>query len=164
MAALSRLTHGMLRCIVSLRGAFVCALLVLLVAGAASYTHGSRYALVGHGPFLAAAGQSTDLNGQAAAPRSAATVAAPGDAPPSESRAVAVVQQASSCTDPESLERDCCGRRHAPRCEPAPLRTGAVDPPATLRRDDGDEVLGHGMPGEPDLPSLTVIQLSVSRT
>ena len=61
------------------------------------------------------------------------------------------------------MERDCCERRQAPRGEPAPLRTGAVDAPSLLLREDGGEVLSPA-PSEPDLPALTVIQLSVSRT
>jgi hypothetical protein len=46
MAALSWSSLGMLRCPVPLRSLFVWLVLVLLLTGAASYTHGSRYAIV----------------------------------------------------------------------------------------------------------------------
>ena len=58
MGGLNWSSLGMLRCPVSLRGVFVWLLLALLLTGAASYTHGSRYALVpGHGS-LQSAGES----------------------------------------------------------------------------------------------------------
>ena len=61
MLALSWSPPGMLRCPVSLRGFFVWLLLALLLAGAASYTHGSRYALIpGHSPFQSAGVQALD--------------------------------------------------------------------------------------------------------
>jgi hypothetical protein len=74
-----------------------------------------------------------------------------------------VSHQAGPLLDPESVERDCCERRQAPRGEPAPLRTGAVNVPSVLLWEAVGEVL-YPVPSEPDLPALTVIQLSVSRT
>jgi hypothetical protein len=136
-------------------------LLALLVAGAASYAHGSRYALVGHGPFLSAPAETAG-SGLTEAPPPQATSAGQGDAASSASALVPVTHYAG-LPDPESVERDCCERRQAPRGEPAPLRTGAVDAPSLLLREDGGEVLSLA-PSQPDLPALTVIQLSVSRT
>ena len=154
--------EGTLRCLGSLRSLFVCILLALLVAGAASYTQGSRYALVGHGPFLSAPAETAG-SGLTEAPQLEATP--PGqDAPPSSaSPVVPVTHHAGPVLDPGSMEHDCCERRQAPRGEPAPLRTGAVDAPSLLLREDGGEVLSPA-PSQPDLPALTVIQLSVSRT
>lgn len=164
-------SEGILRCLVSARSLFVCILLVLLVAGAASYTHGTRYALVGHGPFLTApatllAGPAQPADSGAPpteVPPLQATFPGPGAPPSSDSPVVPVTHYASALLDPESMERDCCERRQAPRGEPAPLRTGAVDGPSMLLREEGGEVLSP-VPSEPDLPALTVIQLSVSRT
>ncbi|WP_440159126.1 hypothetical protein [Arthrobacter sp. SAFR-014] len=139
-------------------------LLVLLLAGAASYTHGSRYAIVGQSPFQTVAAQSAGTGWVETVARPAADLPLPGGAPASASQAVRAVQQAGQVVDPESVERDCCGRRHAPRGEPAPLRTRAVDPPSLLQWLPGDAGLSRGVPQGPDLPALTVLQLSISRT
>ncbi|KQR64124.1 hypothetical protein ASF98_11485 [Arthrobacter sp. Leaf337] len=65
-----------------------------------------------------------------------------------------------------SVERSSlsCERRQAPRSEPAPIRTGAVDPPSVTSQQHGDRVISGAVPPEPDLPALTVIRLSISRT
>ncbi|TDL37349.1 hypothetical protein [Arthrobacter nitrophenolicus] len=164
MATPSCIPEGTLRCYVSLRSILVCTLLVLLVAGAASYTHGSRYALVGHGPFLTAPAPPADSGlTLTEEPPLQATSPGQGAPPPSGLPAVPVSHQAGPLLDPESVERDCCERRQAPRGEPAPLRTGAVNVPSVLLWEAAGEVL-YPVPSEPDLPALTVIQLSVSRT
>jgi hypothetical protein len=163
MATLNCTPEGMLRCLVSLRGLFVCILLVLLVAGAASYTHGSRYALVGHGPFLTAPAQPAHSGATLTEALPPPATSSSQGAPPSSDSALVPVTHYAGPLDPESLERDCCERRQAPRGEPAPLRTGAVDAPSLLLREDGGGVL-FAAPSEPDLPALTVIRLSVSRT
>jgi len=163
MTALRWSSLGTFRCLVSLRNAFVWILVALLLTGAASYTHGSRYAIVGHGPFQSVGAQSAGPEGEAVAPP-AATSPSQSDTPASASQAVRAVHQAGVFVDPESMERDCCERRQAPRSEPAPLRTAAVDPPSLLRWQPGDAVLSCTIPPEPDLPALTVVQLSISRT
>lgn len=62
MLALSWSPPGVLRCPVSLRGFFVWLLLALLLAGAASYTQGSRYAIVpGPDPFQSVGEQGLEL-------------------------------------------------------------------------------------------------------
>ena len=164
MAAPSWSALGLLRCLVSLRSAFVWILLTLLLAGASSYTHGSRYALVGHGPLQAVGAPSADPEGVEAVAPPTANSLSPGGTPESASQAVRAVHQAGPFVDPESMERDCCERRHAPRGEPAPLRTGAADPHSLLQWQPDDAVLSSIVPPEPDLPALTVVQLSISRT
>lgn len=164
MAALSGSSLETFRCLVSHRNAFVWILVALLLTGAASYTHGSRYAIVGHGPFQSVGAQSAGPEGLEAVAPPAATSPSPSDSPASASEAVRAVHQAGVFVDPESMERDCCERRYAPRSEPAPLRTAAVDPPSLLQWQPGGAVLSSTIPPEPDLPALTVVQLSVSRT
>lgn len=161
MAALSWSSLGMLRCRVSLRSPFVWLLLALVLAGAASYIHGSRYAIVpGHTAFPSVAVQDVG-----AVPSPAETAASPaGSSSPSVSWALRVVHEAGPFVDPETLEKDGCERRQAPRSEPAPLRTGAVDPPSIIHRLPGDGILSRVVPPGPDLPALTVVKLSISRT
>lgn len=163
MATLNRAPEGMLRRPVRVRSLLVCLLLVLLVAGAASYTHGSRYALVGHGPFLTAplqpAGSGPALTEVPPPPAAIPCLVTPS----SDSPIVPVQHHAGPAPDPDSMERDQCERRPAPRGEPAPLRTGAVDAPLLLLYEEYGAGLS-AVPSEPDLPTLTVIELSVSRT
>lgn len=160
MAILSSPALGMLRCRVSLRRSFVWLLLSLLLAGAASYSCGSRYALVGHSPIQAASSQTAGLKGHNATPPQAATSATPTSA----IQTVRAVHQAGPFVEPVELGKDCCQRNKAPRGEPAPLRTGAVDPPSVLHRLPGDGTFSTDDPPNPDLPALTVVQLSISRT
>ena len=114
-------------------------LLLALVAGAAAYTQGSRYALV----------------------------------PGVSSTHSTAVDQANAGTGPSftqfhgsaAPQPECCERRHAPRSEPAPLRTSALDPPVLAPRpSSADGIQPAASPPEPELPALTVIQLSISRT
>ena len=152
------------RCLVSLRSAFVWLVLILLLAGAASYNHGSRYALVGHRPIQSVASQSV-VPGRveaAVAPREAAS--AQGDAATSASRMVRAVHQVSRYVYPESMAPGCCERRPAPRSEPAQLGMAAVEPPVVLQWQPGDGVCTGIVPAEPKLPALTALQLSISRT
>ena len=143
----------MLRHVGVLRSHLVWILAVLLLAGAASYSQGSRYAIVGHGYSQSAgAGQGAQAAAQAVA--QAAAQAAGQAAGPS----------ANQPSDRESVEDGCCERRQAPRSEPVPLRTGAVEPPSLLHSQPGPAVLSGILPAEPDLPPLTVVQLSISRT
>lgn len=158
MAALSWSSLGMLRRQVSLRGVFVWLLLALLLAGAASYTYGSRYAIVhGHGPVQSAAAEGL-------VPPQPETTASRSDTPASASQAVRVVHEAGPSVEPEELEKDCCERNKAPRGEPVPVRTGAVDPPSLTHRLPGDAILAGNVPPEPGLPALKVVELSISRT
>lgn len=160
MADLSWSSLGMLRCPVSLRGVFVWLLLALLLTGAASYTHGSRYALVpGHGSFQSAVEQGVE-----AVPPQAAPAASPAETSASALQAVRAVHQAGLFVEPEEVEKDCCERRPAPRSEPASVRTGAVDPSSLTCRLPGDGVLSSIVPPVPVLPALTVVKLSISRT
>ena len=158
MAALSWSPPGVLRCPVSLRSVFVWVLLALLLAGAASYTYGSRYAIVpSHGPVQSMGGQAFEKM-----PPQAETAASPGEK--SALQTTGVVHQAGPAAGTEDVEKDCCERRQAPRSEPAPIRTGAVDPPSVTSQQHGDGVISGAVPPEPDLPALTVIRLSISRT
>ncbi|TLM81699.1 hypothetical protein FDW83_14845 [Pseudarthrobacter sp. NamE2] len=135
-------------------------LLALLLAGAASYTQGSRYALLpSHGQVQAADEQiSEEL------PSTAATAASPVDASASAWPTPVVVHAPGLINDPEESDKDCCERRHAPRSEPAPVRTGAVEPPSLTTPQADNSLLSSVAPPEPDLPVLSVVQLSISRT
>lgn len=134
-------------------------LLALLLAGAASYTHGSRYALVpGHSPFQAAGQQCVE-----AMPAEPENAASPAGTSASPSQAVRVVVAGPS-VEPEALEKDCCERRQAPRSEPVPVRTGVVDQPSLIYRQPGAGILSVAVPPERDLSALTVVELSISRT
>ena len=48
--------------------------------------------------------------------------------------------------------------------EPVPVRTGAVDPPSLVQRLPGGSLHSSDIPPEPELPALTVVDLSISRT
>lgn len=160
MAALKWSSPGMFRSPVPLRSLFVWFLLTLLLTGAASYSHGSRYAIVpGYGPVQAA----DDLVPKEVPPE-AEPAASPADASISTSQSAARVHLAAPSVGTEEVEKDCCQRRHAPRGEPAPLRTGALDPPSVTYQQPGDALLNGAAPPEPDLPVLTVVELSISRT
>lgn len=164
MTALNWSSPRIIRSALSLRGIFMWILVLLLLTGAASYTHGSRYALIGHGPFQTAEALSLGPEPRGAVAAPAVGVPGSGDIPASAVQVVRAVHQAGQCVDPQTVEGKCCDRRQAPRGEPAPLRTGAVDPPTLLQRLPGDAVLSSSAPPEPDLPTLTVFQLSISRT
>lgn len=156
MAALRRSSLGTLRCPVSLRSLFVWLLLALLLTGAASYTNGSRYAIVpDHGPV-----QSTGNQGA----KGALPQAEPADTSASPVQAARVIRQAGPALGTEEAEKDCCERRQAPRGEPAPIRTGAIDPPSATHQHPGEAPPDGAAPPEPDLPALTVVELSISRT
>ena len=143
----------MLRRVGVLRSHLVWILAVLLLAGAASYSQGSRYAIVGHGYSQSAgAGQGAQAAAQAVGQATAQAVGQ------------AAGPSANQSSDRESVEDGCCERRQAPRSEPVPLRTGAVEPPSLLHSQPGPAVLSGILPPEPDLPPLTVVQLSISRT
>lgn len=160
MAALSWSSLGMLRCPLGLRSLFVWVLLALLITGAASYTHGSRYAIVpGHGQV-----QATDHHGPQEEQPSAEPAASSADTSASTAQATPAVHRAGPSPETEEVEKDCCLRRHAPRGEPAPMRTGALDPPSLSHQEPGDALLNGIAPPEPHLPALTVVKLSISRT
>ncbi|MDR6790914.1 hypothetical protein J2X12_000659 [Pseudarthrobacter oxydans] len=159
MATLGSPALGLLRCLVALRGVFVWLLLVLLIAGAASYTSGSRYALVpGHSPVQSAGGQTAGH-----VPLRAIADAGPAAPSASAAQSVRVVHEAGPSAEPAGLENE--GERiKAPRGEPVPVRTGAVDPPSLIQRLPGGSLHSHDVPPEPELPALTVVELSISRT
>lgn len=158
MATLGSSALGLLRCLVALRSVFVWLLLVLLIAGAASYTAGSRYALVpGHGPVQSAGGQTAGE-----VPVQAITEAGPAEPSSSASQSVRVIHEAGP-SEPAGLEKE-GERSKAPRGEPVPVRTGAVDPPSLIQRLPGGSLHSSDVPPEPELPALTVVDLSISRT
>ncbi len=161
MAALNWSSLGMLRSPASLRSLFVWFLLTLLLTGAASYTHGSRYAIVhGHGPVLTA----DDPVSQEVLPQ-AAPAASSADTSPSTSQSTGAEHRATPSLGTEEVEKDCCQRRHAPRGEPAPIWTGALDPTnVSHQQQPGEALLNGAAPPEPEVQPLTVIQLSISRT
>ena len=133
-------------------------LLSLVWAGAASYAHGSRYAVVpGHGPFHPVAEQRLDP----VPPQG--DVASSGDISSSVSQIVRAVHEAGPVLDTGALKH--CERLRSPRSEPAPLRTGAIDPPSLTRwQQPGGGIFFGVRPPPPDLPALTVVELSISRT
>jgi hypothetical protein len=135
-------------------------LLVLLIAGAASYTSGSRYALVpGHGPVQSASEQASGE-----VPAQAETSAGPADPAASAPHSARVIHEAGPSAESAGLERE-GERSKAPRGEPVPVRTGAVDPPSLIQRVPGGALhSASDAPREPELPALTVVDLSISRT
>lgn len=158
MATLGSSALGLLRRLVALRSVFVWLLLVLLIAGAASYTSGSRYALVpGHSPVQPAGGQTAREE-----PVQAITEAGPAEPSSSASQSVRVIHEAGP-SEPAGLEKE-GERSKAPRGEPVPVRTGAVDPPSLIQRLPGGSLHSSDVPPEPELPALTVVDLSISRT
>lgn len=50
----------------------------------------------------------------------------------------ALFHQAGPAVAAEELDKDCCERRQAPRSDPAPVRSGTVDPPALTGWQPGD--------------------------
>lgn len=160
MAALRWSSVGMLRSLVSLRALFVWLLLTLLLMGAASYTHGSRYAIVpGYGAV-----QTADDRVLQGVPPQAEPTASPADTSESTSDSMGARHRAAPQPGSEELEKDCCQRRHAPGGEPVPIRTGTLDPPSVAHRPPGDALFNGTVLPEPDLPALTVVELSISRT
>lgn len=161
MAGLSGSSSGTLRCTVSPRDVFVWLLLSLLLAGAASYSYGSRYAIIpGHEPFQAVAEHRPQP-----VPLQAQPEAISSDMSASAFHIARVVHEVGPFVGAEVLLKDRCERRQSPRSEPAPLRTGAVDPPSlTHRQQPGDGIPSTVLPPAPDLPGLTVVDLSISRT
>lgn len=130
-------------------------LAVLLVAGAATYSQGTRYAISGNNFFATTEALPTVVDSPCASAGSNIVA--------QDSGSVAPVHQACPA-GPDSSAEDCCGRGQAPRGEPAPLRTGAVDAPSVLHREPGDLGLAAVAPEEPEFRALTLAQLSVSRT
>lgn len=157
MTGRSRFSDFTLRRLVSPRIALSWLLLAALVTGAASYSHGSRYAIVpGHAPLSSAPQQDI-----VSAPSPAITP--PGSAP--VQAATGVIHEVSRFEDSELPKQECCERRSAPRSEPAPLRTGVPDQSAAIHppfRADGP--IPAATPPAPGAAALTIIQLSVSRT
>lgn len=146
---------GKLRRVLWLRSAFVWMRAVLLLAGAATYSHGTRYAISGNNFFATAETLPAGMDSPCAS--------AGNDSVTQGSGAVAPVHQACPA-GPDSSAEDCCGRGQAPRGEPAPLRTGAVAPPPVLHREPGDLGPAAVAPHEPEFRALTLAELSVSRT
>lgn len=139
-------------------------LLAVLVMGAASYLHGSRYGIVpAHGALSSGAHAHQDPPG-AASPADA--VLRPGVISAHDPGAVRAMQQVSWSGDAKVPPQKCCERRSAPRSEPVPLRAAALDQPLLLapRPNSADGIFSALPPPEPDLRALTVLKLSISRT
>lgn len=152
---MKRPTVGKLRRVPWLRSAFVWMLAVLLLAGAATYSQGTRYAISGNNFFAAAETLPAAVDSPCAS--------AGQDSAAQDSGAITPVHQACPA-GPDASAEDCCGRGQAPRGEPAPLRTGAVDPPAVLHWEPGGAHAAAPPTEEPEFRALTLAQLSVSRT
>lgn len=146
---------GKLRRVPWLRSAFVWMLAVLLLAGAATFSHGTRYAISGNNFFATAEALPAGVDSPCAT--------AGNNSVAQDSEPVAPVHQACPA-GPDSSAEDCCGRGQAPRGEPAPLRTGAVDPPPVLHREPADAGPAAVAPQEAEFRALTLAELSVSRT
>ena len=130
---------------------FISLLLTLIAAGAAAYSHGSRYALIGHNTALSAPAQPigvTETHSEAA---------------PAHPEARTVLAQAGHLPDQNTGEKRYCERRPAPRSEPAPLLTGAVNPPDLPPRTPQTGAHAPALPG-PEPQESRLITLSVSRT
>ncbi len=159
MAALSWSSLGMLRSPTSLRSLFVWLLLTLLLAGAASYTHGTRYAIVpGCSPI-----QAIHNPGPTEVPPQAKPAVKVSGTSISFSQATDTGHVAAPSSGTEESGKDCGQSRHAPRGEPTP-RTGFGDSPSVAHQYPGDALINNTAPPEPDLPALTVVELSISRT
>lgn len=154
-------TEEMLRRLSSPRRLVSWLLLAILVAGAASYLHGSRYRIVpAHGTF-----SSTAYQDPLSSSLPAATAFSSGETLAQTPRAVRATPQVSWAGDAKVPQQECCERRSAPRSEPVPLRTGVLDPPVPARLPDpAGGLLSALAPPEPDLHPLTALQLSISRT
>jgi hypothetical protein len=95
-------------------------------------------------------------------PLQAITEAGPAEPSASASQSVRVIHEAGP-SEPAGLEKE-GERSKAPRGEPVPVRTGAVDPPSLIQRLPGGSLHSSDVPPEPELPALTVVDLSISRT
>jgi len=132
---------------------------VLLVA-AASYSQGTRYALVAepapalaavqqaaaahfHEPLNAAAGAELLHPASSVHARDGHDVSCPGDSP---------------------QHHACCDRYPASRSEPAPTKVAAPDPPTVAAAAGQQHVLQVAQEPEPRRQALTLDQLSISRT
>lgn len=130
---------------------FISLLLTLIAAGAASYYHGSRYALIGHDTALSAPAQPigvTETHSEVA---------------PAHPEARTALAQAGHLPDQNTEEKRCCERRPAPRSEPPPLLAWAVNPPDLPPRAPQTGAHAPALPG-PELRASRLITLSVSRT
>lgn len=134
-------------------------ILVVLVAGASAYSQGSRYALVpAHGTLYSAPYQDPE---RASLPAESGGCSA--DAP--DLANPGTTHDLSPSQGSTAPQQECCERRSAPRSQPAPLRTAALDPPVLAHRPFcADGILPAASPPAPELPALTVVELSISRT
>lgn len=163
MDSLTLFARGFLRSRIPLRRIFAWMLSILLLTGAASYSQGSRYALVEHGPALSPV--KNQSGGFTRVP-SAAAPPASNEALPvlAASRTATVVHEVLTLVESGSLERDCCGGQPAPRSKPVPVRTVAVDPPSMILRQPRDALSPVNAPPGPESVALTALDLSISRT
>lgn len=152
---MKRPTVGKLRRVPWLRSAFVWILAVLLLTAAATYSHGTRYAISGNNFFATAEALPAGMDNPCAS--------AGNDSGTQESGPASPVHRACPA-GPDSSAEDCCGRGQAPRGEPVPLRTGAVDPPPMPHREPGGAHAAATPTEEPEFSALTLAELSVSRT
>lgn len=135
-------------------------LLAVLLVAAASYSQGTRYALVAESaPALSAVQQE-------AVPHSPAPLGAiagtelrhPG------SSVHAKEGHDASCPEDSPQHHACCDRYPASRSEPAPTKAAAPDAPTASVAAGPQHVLQVAQEPAPRRQALTLDQLSISRT
>ena len=151
------------------RSALMWLLLVLLVAGAASYSQGSRYALAAQsGPFLSVGSEPVNPAVSPTETRetdSEPLMQAAADAPQSpDADPARDTRSATPCLDTRPKHQHCYAWYLAPRGEPSPLRAAALEPPPLMSLSCPDVIKGSAPSPDEPIQALTVIQLSISRT
>jgi hypothetical protein len=153
---------SMLRCRpVALQRFLVWILVAFILAGAAAYVQGTRYALAGHLPQAVL--QSADATTPPEVAPSAPNGQTRGNTPSLSSLKIPAHSQSGPLQDKKPPDGNCSERHQAPRSEPAPLRT-APSPGQLRPAPAGSPPSSRHIVSEPDLPALTVVQLAVSRT
>lgn len=158
MATLTWSSPGDLRCAVTPRSVLLWLLLALLLTGAASYMHGSRYGIVpAHGTLEAVPAHN------AGTPLPVEPAAHPGVSTAGQPTGLSG-RAAGFSVGPAMPVQECCVRTSAPRGEPAPLKTGVPEPPFLTHGMSAWDFTPAAVPPEPVLRALTVVQLCISRT
>ena len=153
------------------RSVLVWLILAALVAGAAAYSQGSRYALVAGQDSGRTTAQTVTKNPDISALQS---VVVPGAGPqhpvvqPLQSASVRMDhghRRAFHCEERGQQRQDCCFQYHAARGEPSPVRAPALDPPATVAGPLPSPDPSVPPPSQKDRGlALSLTQLSISRT
>jgi len=159
--------EGTIRVPAALRILFGWLLLAALLVAAASYSQGTRYALVAEpGPALSAVQHAAaihspgPLNAAAGAelrhPASSVHVA--------DGHPAATAGHNASCPEDVPQHHACCDRYPASRSEPAPTKAAAPEPPKAAAPAAPQHVLQVAQDPGPRRQALTLNQLSISRT